>query len=142
MRMFMMQLDVIEKIQKNIMIKLNLLLLVLLSSCSIMNLPKFDNVAYDKINHIRTLSQLSDKYCGNTEKINDISYDLWLNVYEFTNYQELRSEETYLMSQKLLLISNEFFYKKNKNKSYCVLKLDMISDSAFIIQKILGDLPK
>lgn len=118
-----------------------------MGGCSLWNIPKFDNEEYDKINHIRTISQLGEESCLDNEKMKNISYDIWLNAYEFSNYEEYISNnsELYHISKKLLILTNELYYKyKNEGPSYqyCKLKLDIIENSAIIIQKTLGNKPK
>jgi hypothetical protein len=108
-------------------------LLFLLTSCSFTNV-QYDNNAYDKINHIRTVAQLGTNFCDN---IAPIKNELWRDVYEFDNYQELNNPDLYAMSKKLLIMSNEFYYSK-PSEEYCKLKLKEIEDSAYIIQTTIG----
>lgn len=115
------------------MIRINIILLFLLTSCSFTNV-QYDNNAYDKINHIRTISQLGQSFC---HEITPIKNELWRDTHEFDNYQELNNEDLYAMSKKLLILSNEFYYS-NGSEEYCKLKLKNIEDSAYIIQKTIG----
>lgn len=130
--------------------------LVLLTGCATIqqsslyrawNMPKFDNVEYDKVNSIRTDANLSAAKCGTPEVIPAVDM-LYYKSVEFKNYSASipHNEEVVKMSGELAEIIKglnvRYHEKEPVSPSYCTLKFGTIEKNAVTIQNVIGAKPR
>ena len=134
---------------------LSILLVISLSGCaSIKNafdsyfIAKYDSNEHVLINKISVYSTLSKPLCSNTEQMKSSVVSLFGYSSELKNFsQHLPNNlNTSKLNDNLHIMVEELYtrYQTNKdvNKTYCELKLQSISDSANMIQKLLARRPR
>ena len=123
-----------------------IVLAILLSGCSILNMAKYNDTEHMLVNKIRTTAELAD--CENEYNMITTSYKLYEESVEFYNYNSVtpHNEETVNMSKSLLDISkglkDRYQSGEKVNAEYCKIKLKTIHDSAKAIQYSIVRKPK
>ena len=108
----------------------------------------FDSNEYLLVDEIRSISEISPKFCDNRDKMNSVVNDLFLTATKLKNYAKdiPNNEKTIILTDELY----EEVYKLDKrydspdkiSKSYCKMKLSVIEKSSETIQQVLGSKPR
>ena len=113
--------------------KLLLTLLILLSSCSILNVATFDGNEYGLVTSIRSTASLQKCTAENIQTL----YETTMNLKNYSQYIP-HNDNAFKMSSGLFTLVDELHQKEKINDTYCKLKLKSIEESAERIQKTLG----
>lgn len=126
---------------------ITLLSIVLLSSCSIYNMARFDNNEYYLINSVTTNALLGKEQCG-LLTVQKYVRTVWHKSNEFHYYSSSipNNEETITMSGELIKITKGLFDKYEQdpyvNVAYCNAKFDIIIKNSTRIQNVVGGKPR
>jgi len=126
-------------------------LFVVLPGCAVWDayfMARYDNIEYELVNKMRTMSQLSMDSCKdqNESKYNFAAlYYISVELQNFSQYVP-RNEESYKLAGNLIELTKQGreLYEKNTNVSegFCKLKLQQINRTAETAQKVIGSKPR
>ena len=117
--------------------RLILVLVALLSGCSILLVAHYDNNEYGLVNKVRTDAQLKNCTKDGVQVLYQDALEL-KNYSQYLKYNDLTIE----MNNNLFTLVDELHQKDTINPTYCNLKLNSISKSAEVIQKVIGGEPR
>jgi hypothetical protein len=122
-----------------------------LSGCALVDaylMAKYDTNEYAMVNKIKTKSELSVEDCKDPIKSKQNADDLYNTAIELRNFAVNipRNDDTSKLAGNLVELTKQGKeqYVKNPNVSetFCKLKLQQISRSAEVAQKVIGKKPR
>lgn len=129
----------------------SLFLVTSLSGCALFDayfMAGYDTTEYSLVNKIRTKAELSVEDCKDATKSKQNADDLYFTAVELKNFSENipRNVDTAKLAGNLVELTKQGKeqYVKNPNVSetFCKLKLQQISRSAEVAQKVIGKKPR
>jgi hypothetical protein len=126
-------------------------LTIFLSGCALIDaylMAGYDGNEYALVNKIKTKSDLSIEDCKNQEKSKENADVLYFTAVEMKNYSESipRNEESTKLAGNLVQLTKQGrdMYSKGTSVSetFCKLRLQQVSRSAEVAQKVIGKKPR
>lgn len=122
--------------------------LLLLTSCSLLNMATYNANEHLIVNTIRTVAELSEDTCNDRFKMTPVAEKLYFLSTELYNFNSLvpYNEEAINMSKTLVDVTKGFHqrYQSEDNISieYCKIKLKTIHDASKAIEYVIVRKPK
>jgi len=125
--------------------------ILLLTGCNTLNsflVAKYDTNEYELINWIRTTAELSVETCDDNEVSKQNFVTLYRGSVEFKNYTQYlrRNTDTHELANNLYQIVDQgvemYASSETVSPAFCELSLEQITESATIIQQVIGDKPR
>ncbi len=122
-----------------------------LSGCALIDaylMAKYDTTEYSLVNRIKTQADLAVDDCKDVAKSKQNADNLYVTAVELRNFSVNipRNEDTAKLAGNLVELTKQGKeqYVKNPNVSetFCKLKLQQISRSAEVAQKVIGKKPR
>ncbi len=121
-----------------------------LSGCALIDaylMAKYDTTEYALVNKIKTKAELSVDDCKDQIKSKDNADNLYSTAVEMRNFSQNipRNEDTAKLAGNLVELAKqnkELYAKGPVSETFCKLKLQQISRSADVAQKVIGRKPK
>jgi len=126
-------------------------IVLLLSGCVLLDayfMAGYDTNEYALVNKIKTKAELSVEDCKDVKKSRQNAEDLYFIAIEMKNFAENipRNVDTTKLATNLVELTKQGKeqYAKDSNVSeiFCKLKLQQISRSAEVAQKVIGKKPR
>jgi hypothetical protein len=125
--------------------------ILLLTGCNTLDsliVAKYDTNEYELINWIRTTAELSVETCDDNEVSKQNFVTLYRGSVEFKNYTQYlrRNTDTHELANNLYQIVDQgvemYASSETVSPAFCELSLEQITESATIIQQVIGDKPR
>lgn len=122
-----------------------------LSGCALIDaylMAKYDTNEYALVNKIKTKADLSIEDCKDEAKSKQNAQILYHTAIEFNNFSKNidRNEDTTKLAKNLVELAKqgkELYAKETAvSETFCKLKLQQISRSAEVAQKVIGNKPR
>jgi cytochrome c peroxidase len=108
----------------------------------------FDPNEYLLVDEIRSVAEVSPKFCDDRDKMNSYVNHMFLTATKLKNYSKNIPD-----NDKTIILTDELYeevYKLDKrydnpdkvSKSYCKMKLSIIEKSSETIQQVMGSKPR
>lgn len=132
-------------------ILISFVLAIALSGCSLLDaylLANYDNIEYQLVNKIRTISELAPNECKDQKKSHDNLENIYYISIELRNYSQHipRNDDSFKMAENLVELAKqgkEMYEKSNAvSEVFCKLKLQQINRSSELAQKTIGKKPR
>jgi hypothetical protein len=124
--------------------------LVFLPGCALIDayfIAKYDTNEYKIITEIRTLSEVSENQCVNSDISKQIFEGIYIKSVEFKNYTQYipKNKDAHGLASNMIELAKqgkEQYDKGAVSVGFCKLKLQQINRTSEEIQKVIGSKPR
>lgn len=134
----------------NLRILLASSLFVFLPGCALIDayfMAGYDTNEYKIINEIRTMSEVSQEECVNSDTSKQVFEGLYIKSVEFRNFTQYipKNDDAHNLSSQMVELTKqgkEQYQKGAVSTGFCKLKLQQINRTSEQIQKVIGSKPR